>query len=87
MVENFTKYFKWPPQVSDDKKKLITKHYPFHDSVTSTFCLTRLGIGHEVWFWESICWHCWRQKKKDWCLGENTEGLKCDNEKKLVKVT
>lgn len=30
---------------------------------------------------------CCRQKKKDWCLGENTEGLKCDNEKKLVKVT
>lgn len=26
-------------------------------------------------------------KKKHWCLGENTEGLKCDNEKKLVKVT
>ena len=50
MVENFTKYFKWPPQVSDDKKKLITKQYPFHDSVTSTFSLTRLGIGHEVWF-------------------------------------
>ena len=50
MVENFTKYFKWPPQVSDDKKKLITKHYPFHDSVISTFSLTRLGIGHEVWF-------------------------------------
>ena len=27
------------------------------------------------------------KKKKDQCLGENTEGLKCDNEKKLVKVT
>ena len=26
-------------------------------------------------------------KKKYRCLGENTEGLKCDNEKKLVKVT
>lgn len=24
------------------------------------------------------------KKKKYWCLGENTEGLKCDNEKKLV---
>lgn len=89
MVENFTKYFKWPPQVSDDKKKLITKHYPFHDSVISTFSLTRLGIGHEVWFWESICWHICLyvedKKKKDWCLGENTEGLKCDNEKNLLK--
>lgn len=28
-----------------------------------------------------------KTKKKDRCLGENTEGLKCDNEKKLVKVT
>lgn len=28
-----------------------------------------------------------KTKKKDWCLGENTEGLKGDNEKKLVKVT
>lgn len=27
------------------------------------------------------------KKNKDRCLGENTEGLKCDNEKKLVKVT
>lgn len=27
------------------------------------------------------------KQKKDRCLGENTEGLKCDNEKKLVKVT
>lgn len=27
------------------------------------------------------------KKKKYRCLGENTEGLKCDNEKKLVKVT